>query len=393
MSLSISLSLSLSLSFFHSFRICIGTIGAIGGNNIGVTSINPDSSKFDFLIGKGLKDTGSGTTAKIIKAVEWCYNNGADIISMSIGCDGCFDAAENDAMQTVYDNGVLIVAAAGNSGNTVKSYPASYKSVMSVGATNSNYNIVGFSQKNDQVEISAPGKDIKSTTTTGGSGTTYTYETWDGTSMATPHVAGVAALVWSHFPSCTNKQIRNVLLASALDRGATGCDNEYGYGIVQAKDAYDLLLANGCNAYTSVTDNGGCGQTWTSTSPTPPTPPSPTPPSPTPPSPTPTCSPTENNVKVTLLTDDYGEETEWKIKDSNRNIVLELGSTEVLASNTEYVVEECIPNNACRFIIKDSWGDGICCDYGIGFYTIHLNGIQVATGDGQFGTREFVDFC
>ena len=68
--------------------------------------------------------------------------------------------------------------------------------------------------------------------------------------LATPHVAGVAALVWSHFPECSNHQIRNVLLKTALDQtggGGESCDVYYGFGIVQAKAAYDLILAEGCD--------------------------------------------------------------------------------------------------------------------------------------------------
>ena len=209
-----------------------------------------------------------------------------------------------------------------------------------------------------------------------------------GTSMATPHVAGVAALVWSHYPECTNKQIRNVLLASAQDQGSNGCDNTYGYGIVQAKVAFDLLATNGCDYYTSASDDGGCDQTWTGENgggnPPPPPPP--------PPPPTGDCATGEMKIKITLNTDDYGEETEIKLKDSNKNTILSLGTQEELADNTQYILEECVPNDACRFIIKDSYGDGICCEYGNGSYTVEMNGAVVASG-GEFGTREFKDFC
>jgi subtilisin family serine protease len=76
----------------------------------------------------------------------------------------------------------------------------------------------------------------------------YSYRYLSGTSMATPHVAAVAALVWSHFPECTNHQIRHALMVTARDEGAPGCDWDYGYGIVQAKDAYDFLSAHSCTA-------------------------------------------------------------------------------------------------------------------------------------------------
>ena len=88
--------------------------------------------------------------------------------------------------------------------------------------------------------------------------------------MACPHVAGIAAEVWSHFPDCTNNQIRNVLLKTAKDLGQKGYDAFYGYGLVQGKSAYDLLKSEGCEAGGSAniggtgalggTAQGGCEQ-------------------------------------------------------------------------------------------------------------------------------------
>lgn len=100
---------------------------------------------------------------------------------------------------------------------------------MSVAAVDADMNNAAFSQFNDQVEIAAPGVKVLSTFPPN------TYQVLSGTSMACPYVAGVAAEVWSHFPDCTNNQIRNVLLKTALDRGAAGYDVNYGHGIVQAK--------------------------------------------------------------------------------------------------------------------------------------------------------------
>ena len=105
---------------------CAGTIGAIGGNDNGITSVNPDPSKFNFMIGKGLQDSGSGSTSAILQAGFWCANNGANIISMSLGCNGCSDSSVRSQWETIYNSGVLIVAAAGNSGDSNLSFPASY---------------------------------------------------------------------------------------------------------------------------------------------------------------------------------------------------------------------------------------------------------------------------
>ena len=118
---------------------------------------------------------------------------------------------------------VLIIAAAGNDGNSDFSYPASYESVMSIAAVRSNKNKASFSQFNDQVELAAPGVQVRSTTPNDN------YSNFSGTSMAGPHAAGVAALLWYHFPDCSNNQIRNVMIYSSKDKGDGGWDPQYGW--------------------------------------------------------------------------------------------------------------------------------------------------------------------
>jgi serine protease len=103
-----------------------------------------------------------------------------------------------------------------------------------------------FSQYNSKVELAAPGVSVYSTVPLAVRGTKYAY--FNGTSMATPHVAGVAALVWSYFPSCTGSQIRTSLNRSAQDLGTAGRDTRFGYGLVQAKAAYDRIRTYGCGA-------------------------------------------------------------------------------------------------------------------------------------------------
>lgn len=238
---------------------CAGIIGAIGDNGKGVVGVRKDPNLFSFFIGKGLSDAGSGLTSNIMKAVGGCYDSGAKVISMSLGGGG-YSEIEDFVYDFLYDEGFLVVAAAGNSGNSDHSYPASYKAVVSVAAVDSNMKRASFSQYNDQIELSGPGVDILST---------YPgnkYRKLSGTSMACPHVAGVAAEVWSHFPDCTNNQIRNILIRTAKDLGAQGYDLSYGYGLVQAKAAYDLLKSDGCDAGGPVQDplsegaKGGCEQ-------------------------------------------------------------------------------------------------------------------------------------
>ncbi len=269
---------------------------------------------------------------------------------------------EQRAFDQLQSKGVLSIAAAGNDGNTVISYPAGYSSVMMVAAVDENKQWASFSQYNTKVEIAGPGVNVLSTVPMGAGsnsalsvgGTAYApggmdgspkstatapladfglgdvvnptmagkvclisrgtidfatkvmncqnsggvgavifnnaaggfggtmgttvsaipsvtatdvegasmktklgqtavvavtatnYAFYDGTSMATPHVSAVAALVWSYYPSCTGAQIRASLTKSALDLGAVGKDNYTGYGLVQAKAAKDRIALKGC---------------------------------------------------------------------------------------------------------------------------------------------------
>ncbi|NNE57069.1 MAG: S8 family serine peptidase [Hellea sp.] len=216
-----------------------GTIAALGGNNEGVVGVNPGNN-LPLHIVKIFNDNGDWTNASdLIVALNHCANAGATVVNMSLGGGGSSNAEET-AFNNAYANGIISVAAAGNDGNGDLSYPASYDNVISVGAVNSAANHGSYSQFNYQVELAAPGTSVKSTTPGN------TYSNYTGTSMATPHVAGVTALVWSHYPSCTPVQIRSTLAATALDRGDPGRDILYGLGIVQAKAAFDML-ASGCD--------------------------------------------------------------------------------------------------------------------------------------------------
>lgn len=301
-------------------------------------------------------------SSDLIAAASACEKAAANVISMSLG-GGLKSTFEEQKFNALYDAGFLSVAAAGNGGNTRHHYPASYSSVISVAALDSNKNHASFSQRTNQVELAAPGVGVLSTVpwvgaTVSGNNTTYRgsgiegaatttaagrsgalvngglctsasawngavvlcergtnsfyekvinaqnggaraaviynnvsggfagtlgtgntsaipaislsredglalaswtgtstvvnskdagsgYEAWDGTSMATPHVSGVAALIWSYNPSWSNAQIRDALQKTAEDLGTAGRDNAYGYGLVRAKAALDYLTGGG----------------------------------------------------------------------------------------------------------------------------------------------------
>ncbi|RTR32769.1 S8 family serine peptidase [Shewanella atlantica] len=357
-----------------------GTVAA-ADNGFGVVGMAPGA---DLHIIKVFNEDGWGYSSDLAKAADLCSAAGANIISMSLGGGGS-NSTESNAFQAFTDAGGLVVAAAGNDGNNVRSYPAGYPSVMMIGANDANNNIADFSQfpsclsgrgkraQEDEticVEVTAAGVDTLSTypadmatsanmsadgvayassameNSGAASGGTYymgTAEATDsgangnicvidrgtisfhdkvancegsggvgaiiinneagmlyatlgdtntttipavgaafedrtallaagsadinigtsdfgfmsGTSMATPAVSGIAALVWSNHNQCTGTEIREALKATAMDSGAAGNDVYFGYGIVKAAAADAYLTANGCAGNGGGTEPGG----------------------------------------------------------------------------------------------------------------------------------------
>jgi serine protease len=336
-----------------------GTVSALD-NGVGVVGVNGNG-----LLRVHVEKVFNGSncawtySSDLIAALNRCREAIAGsgeklVVSMSLA-GSLPSAAEEEAFQAAYDAGVLSVAAAGNAGSTATSYPAGYGSVISVAAVDSSGTVAGFSQRNADVELAAPGVNVVSTVpfkvsnlsaggkiwfgeslqgsaridaaaplvngglcnsigdwigkvvlcqrgsstfaqkvnnvvagggigaaiynnTSGGftgtlnvgstipalslsqadghaalahvdadatlvnaTGPGDGYQAKDGTSMATPHVSGAAALLWSHYPAKTNAEIREALQVTALDKGAAGKDTAYGFGLVRAKVAYDFL--------------------------------------------------------------------------------------------------------------------------------------------------------
>ncbi|WP_308613277.1 S8 family serine peptidase [Massilia mucilaginosa] len=338
-----------------------GTIAAINNSGTGVVGVTANRL-LKLHIVKVFGAAGWAYSSTLATAANKCGGAGANVISMSLG-GARASKTEQRAFDALAAKGVLSIAAAGNDGNTVVSYPAGYASVMMVGALDENKAWASFSQYNSKVEIAAPGVGVLSTVpmnsgrtpaltvgatvyapgsmdgspvrtatapladfglgdktnaavsgkvcliargsidfatkvancqNSGGVGavvynnvagafsgtvgtatlipsvsasstqgaqlktqlgqsatvavTPASYAYFDGTSMATPHVSAVAALVWSYFPTCSGTQIRNSLGRSALDLGTAGRDTKFGFGLVQAKAAYDRIKLLGCGS-------------------------------------------------------------------------------------------------------------------------------------------------
>jgi len=208
-----------------------GTIGA-EDNDFGVVGVAPDANLYGV---KVLSSTGSGYTSDVIAGVQWARTNNMHIITMSLGSD-TYSQAFKDAVDAAYADGILIVAAAGNDGNRPGKgdnvdYPGAYDSVIAVAATDSKDKRAPWSSTGPKVELSAPGVSILSTYPDN------SYATGSGTSMAAPHVTGVAALIMESDPSLSNVQVRSLLQSTAIDLGDTGRDTKYGYGLVDADAA------------------------------------------------------------------------------------------------------------------------------------------------------------
>jgi uncharacterized repeat protein (TIGR02543 family) len=206
-----------------------GTIAALD-NEIGVVGVSPEVSLYAV---KVLDDSGGGSTSSVIAGIEWAVKNNIPIINMSLSGGGT--TSLKDACDIAYAKGVLLVAAADNSGNPAGrgdnvGYPAAYPSVIAVAASDSNDQRASFSSTGPAVELIAPGVGIKSTVPGG-------YATYNGTSMASPHVAGVAALVWAADPRLTNVQVRAILRDTAQNLNLPV--NHQGFGLVRA----DLAVA------------------------------------------------------------------------------------------------------------------------------------------------------
>jgi subtilisin len=205
---------------------CCGIVAGID-NDTGIVGVAPEAK---LLVGKVLDDSGSGGSNGIAAGIRWAVENGAQVISMSLGSPGP-SSVIHAAVKEAVSKGVLVIAAAGNEGTAGTGYPGSHPECVSVGAFDQTGAIAGFSSRG-KVDVSAPGVQILSTVP--GS----KYAKMSGTSMATPYVAGVAALVVGAciasgtVPIPSPEAFKGMLRGCSIDAGKVGKDTTWGWGLV-----------------------------------------------------------------------------------------------------------------------------------------------------------------
>ena len=228
----------------------IAGTAAAADNDVGVVGVTPDA---ELCAVKVLDGDGGGRDSEIAAAIEWCADEGLEVLTLSLGGPEPGPILE-DAIEYAYENGTLVFAAAGNAGpdeGTVD-YPAAYDACIAVGATDSRDEIADFSARGKGLELVAPGVDVVSTAPGDD------YETMDGTSMAVPHVAGLAArLLDAGVPHAEDTAdpddpggVRGILRETAEDLGVD--ETEQGYGLVDATSAAEAIEAVATEEATAV---------------------------------------------------------------------------------------------------------------------------------------------
>ncbi len=222
-----------------------GTIAQKTNNRVGVAGMAYDASILPVRV---LDADGSGTSADVASGVIWAVDNGAQVINMSLGSNSPMALVEQ-ACAYAAEAGVLVVAAAGNDGYTAHvSYPAAYSSALAVSATDLNGDIAYYSNRGEEIELAAPGGDVTADQDGDGygdgvlqetfSGSSTGYYFFQGTSMAAPHVAGLAALLIANGVT-ELEDLREALTSTAADLGDVGFDTTYGYGLMDPVPALE----------------------------------------------------------------------------------------------------------------------------------------------------------
>ena len=244
-----------------------GTIAGCTGNGIGVAGLAYGAQ---IMAVKVLNDNGNGSFSDVAEGIVWAADHGAGVINMSLGsaCSSgwpsCSTQIVNDAIAHAAAADVVIVASAGNDNRGTVGQPGNHPEIIAVSAMDFARNRAPYSNWGTAVDLAAPGGNTNADLNGDGFADGVLQETFNanqfwgyfyyqGTSMASPHVAGAAGLLRSCVPQATRADVRAALETAAEDRGTPGFDTTYGNGFLQIRDALDVLAAqfgqdpdNGC---------------------------------------------------------------------------------------------------------------------------------------------------
>ena len=223
----------------------VAGIAAAALNGIGVSGVAPAAKILPVRV---LDDYGSGYISDVANGIIYAADR-AKVLNLSLGGTGSSTTLQNAINYAANTKGRLVVAASGNCGDSYyylngcsyvnqPSYPGAYSNVLAVAATNNYDSHASFSTSGSQVDVSAPGVDIYNTFIPN------SYYAESGTSQATPHVAGLAALIWAKYPSYTAAQVWNRITSTSVDLGTAGRDNIFGAGRIDVKKALGITLAS-----------------------------------------------------------------------------------------------------------------------------------------------------
>lgn len=209
-----------------------GTIAAVRHNGIGIAGVAPGATILGI---RSLDANGNGLSTDVARGINYAVDEGVDVINLSLGSPARSGAIRT-AVDRAWDEGIVVIAAAGNTpACSNPCWPGAEPNTIAVAAHNSSRQTAGFSVNGSWLDVSAPGVGIVSTYPFGSG-----YASSNGTSMAAPHVAGLAALMVATDSSLTPEQIRGAIRRGAIDIGSPGFDNQSGFGAVDAK--YTWLL-------------------------------------------------------------------------------------------------------------------------------------------------------
>lgn len=343
------------------------TDGSGHGTHVGSTACGAQygvAQNCELCAVKVLSASGSGSYEGVIAGIDFVAENcdapKGCVINMSLG--GGYSLSVNEAVAGAHDAGVTVVVAAGNENtDACTKSPASELKAITVGSTNDQDIRSSFSNYGTCTDVYAPGSGITAAWKNSDSDT----NTISGTSMASPHVAGIAAGILGVNPNMSPDAVAaqiDLLSTRICSTNANACD--------PINSFIDLA--------TSVSLCEGC---------TPPPTPAPTPAPPTP-APTP-C--TGLALTVNVLTDNYPSETTWTLKNTCTGQE-EASGGPYSSAGTLYTADFCVPDGAYDFEINDAYGDGICCAWGEGSYEVVSGSNTTLVEGGEFGDSETQSF-